>query len=101
MTCWEASEKRTDVRVDGIEEIGARLSFPASKLVLRVRLPETLRSVQPYVHCSAPASYPEYEINTWGDAVFFSEFDMVENRELRAAEAGNLTLRCWRNGVEA
>ncbi|WP_407121462.1 hypothetical protein [Bradyrhizobium sp. STM 3561] len=71
MTKWEAEEKarlKKDKKTEWEEEwIGLRVLFPTKCLRLSVKLPESLNGVEPYIRCLRPASFPDYEVNKWGD----------------------------------
>ncbi|MBY5625931.1 metallophosphoesterase family protein [Rhizobium leguminosarum] len=95
MTQWEALERAQNT-VGGAppadfdsEWLGARISFPTRKLILRAKLPQSLAAVQPHVECRRQADYPLYEIDAWRDAKM-SPMDMVVDPGVQDEEGQGL-----------
>jgi 3',5'-cyclic AMP phosphodiesterase CpdA len=74
MTRWEARE-RTRGAAEGLsapagfdtEWVGVRVGAPIGKLRLKLKYPESLLTVQPYVECRRPPGYPKYDVDRFGD----------------------------------
>jgi len=74
MTHWEARERvergvEQSLPPDFDEEwIGARITYPARKLELKVKFPPSLAMVQPEVETRRHPRYPVHDVDPWGDA---------------------------------
>lgn len=79
MTRWEALERAGQgERKPGFDNewVGALISLPTRTLIMNLKFPPSLATVQVYVECRRPPQYPLYEVDQWGDARL-PEADMV------------------------
>lgn len=95
MTLWEAIERAQQSSKEAPPEgfdsewLGARVSFPTRKLILKAKLPPSLAMVQPHVECRRHPKYPFYEVDNWGDAKL-SPKDMVIDPKVQEEEKQGL-----------
>lgn len=95
MTLWEAMERARQSSKEAppgdfdSEWLGARVSFPTRKLIIKAKLPPSLAIVQPYVECRRLPKYPFYEVDDWGDAKM-SPKDMVIDAKVQEEEKQGL-----------
>jgi predicted phosphodiesterase len=66
MTAWEAKER---ARAAGrrpedaeAEWVGVRIGYPIEKITIELKLPDSLRQVQPYLRCERHKGFPDYRI---------------------------------------
>lgn len=95
MTGWEAKERS----VDPVEWVGTYVRHPLERLVFKLKLPESMAMVRPYVRCERPTDYPRYKIDGDDDVVYSEGAGFAVDTELQRSEERHLHFnpldKCW------
>ena len=93
LTRWELEEVRKtrekpQIAFEPTQGLSFEVSFPARKLILKIKLPAELEDVQPFVQCKIPECYPDIPLDP--DREANPQCEKKVDAEMCEFEASNL-----------